>query len=130
MFLGSSYVCQEYALNYLDSCLAVKFYDGSGNRTGFIESMFSSEQDYSRGDQCELIGISKASVGNKEASHQYQTVSEMDRVSEIKGLDLYKFYNVLWIEWNDGIAYRKALGMVWKEAWERQDLEEIDVVLG
>jgi len=40
------------------------------------------------------------------------------------------FYNVLWIEWTDGIAYRKGVGFVTKAAWEAADRELIDVVLG
>jgi len=40
------------------------------------------------------------------------------------------FYNVLWIEWTDGVAYRKGVGFVTKEAWEAADRELIDVVLG
>lgn len=42
----------------------------------------------------------------------------------------YKIYNVLWIEWKDGIAYRLGVGMVWKEFWEGERPDEIDVVLG
>jgi hypothetical protein len=42
----------------------------------------------------------------------------------------YEFVNVLWVEWEDGIAYRKAYGRVMKSAWEAQNLESIDLVLG
>jgi hypothetical protein len=42
----------------------------------------------------------------------------------------YEFYNVLWIERCNGVAYRKGLGRVMKDAWERQDLEEIKITLG
>ena len=42
----------------------------------------------------------------------------------------YKIYSVLWIEWKDGIAYRLGVGMIWKEFWEGEGPEEIDVVLG
>jgi hypothetical protein len=45
-------------------------------------------------------------------------------------IGIYEYYNVMWIEWEDGIAYRKAIGRVYKEAWEAQELEEIDVLLG
>jgi hypothetical protein len=40
-------------------------------------------------------------------------------------------YFVLWIEWIDGVAYRKASGAVAAEAWE-QDKEEdlVDLILG
>lgn len=45
-------------------------------------------------------------------------------------IKIYQFYNVLRIEWEGGIAYRKALGRVFRKAWESQKLEEIDIVLG
>lgn len=41
-----------------------------------------------------------------------------------------KFYFVLWIERVSGIAYRKGLGIVHKEAWEALGLKKIDLVLG
>jgi hypothetical protein len=41
-----------------------------------------------------------------------------------------EYYNVLWIEWIDGIAYRRAVGQVTKEAWQAGDRELIDVKLG
>jgi hypothetical protein len=54
----------------------------------------------------------------------------MDSFSELKKEEVYLFHNVLWIEWKDGIAYRKALGRVMTAAWERQNMVEIDVLLG
>ncbi|KAF2127045.1 HET-domain-containing protein [Dothidotthia symphoricarpi CBS 119687] len=39
-------------------------------------------------------------------------------------------YNVLWIEWKEGIAYRKAGGLVQKEQWEQLEREDIDLILG
>jgi hypothetical protein len=44
--------------------------------------------------------------------------------------NIVNLYNVLWIEWTDGVAYRKAVGQVTKAAWEAADRELIDVVLG
>jgi len=38
--------------------------------------------------------------------------------------------NVLWVKWEQGIAYRVASGYVCEEDWERLELEEIDLVLG
>jgi hypothetical protein len=42
----------------------------------------------------------------------------------------YEFYNVFWIQWEDGIAYRKGIGRVEKDIWEGQPLYWIDVALG
>lgn len=39
-------------------------------------------------------------------------------------------YNVLWLEWQGGIAYRKAVGQVKKGAWESLAKQRIDLVLG
>lgn len=39
-------------------------------------------------------------------------------------------YGVLWVEWIDGVAYRKASGVVDKDAWEGYDLEDVHLVMG
>jgi hypothetical protein len=36
----------------------------------------------------------------------------------------------MWIEWKDGVAYRKAVGRVVEHFWKRIATEEIDVTLG
>lgn len=43
---------------------------------------------------------------------------------------LFEFYHVMFIKWEDGIAYRKGLGRVMKEAWEAQEREPITLILG
>lgn len=42
----------------------------------------------------------------------------------------FRCYDVLWIEWEGEIAYRKAIGQVWKEDWDAADTEEVDIRLG
>lgn len=42
----------------------------------------------------------------------------------------YDFISVLWVEWADGIAYRKGLGRVFLHVWEKQPLEDIELILG
>ncbi|CAG8976499.1 hypothetical protein HYALB_00005996 [Hymenoscyphus albidus] len=40
-------------------------------------------------------------------------------------------YFVLWIEWKDGVAYRRAAGAVTEEAWDSEkESELVDLVLG
>lgn len=39
-------------------------------------------------------------------------------------------YRVLWVEWQDGIAYRLGVGWVERETWEGVNRTEIDLVLG
>jgi hypothetical protein len=58
-------------------------------------------------------------------------LEEWDLISERHGNPgFYDFYNVFWIERCNGVVYRKGLGRVTKNAWESQDLEEIQVKLG
>jgi hypothetical protein len=56
--------------------------------------------------------------------------AELNREWEGKFRDLIDVYYVFWIERKDGVAYRKALGCVAKEAWDRIATEEIDLILG
>ncbi|KAF2841925.1 HET-domain-containing protein [Patellaria atrata CBS 101060] len=43
---------------------------------------------------------------------------------------LHKWYNVLWIAMDEGVAYRRALGMVCKDSWENEKPEKIDILIG
>lgn len=82
-----------------------------------------SQDEYIRGTPCELIAISQGlAKRNKHSApnhHPIQAFNEMDVVQEIEKLEEYVFSNVLWIEWAGGVAYRKATGRVWKEAFEQ-----------
>ncbi|KAF2997937.1 hypothetical protein E8E13_005460 [Curvularia kusanoi] len=42
----------------------------------------------------------------------------------------FRFYNVLWVEWKDGVAYRKGIGKIWADCWDKLCPQPIDVVLG
>lgn len=41
----------------------------------------------------------------------------------------FKWVDVLWIEWKGQIASRRGVGKVWKDAWERASLKEVDITL-
>jgi hypothetical protein len=57
-------------------------------------------------------------------------LDEWDLEERPKTSEFYEFYNVLWVQWKDRIAYRMALGRVLKEAWNRQAMERINITLG
>ncbi|KAF2107854.1 heterokaryon incompatibility protein-domain-containing protein [Lophiotrema nucula] len=76
----------------------------------------------------ELILISEGQVPNSMSSPYYPRL-EWDHPERPKEGRIYKWINVLAIEWKDGIAYRKGLGRVAKSVWETLELEEIDVTL-
>jgi hypothetical protein len=133
ILLGSSYIDDWTNITTPLPRLTINVHDNNGSWTGVITG-FTSEDDYTRGDQCELIAISKASHQRKKqksgSGYRKRNFTEMDTVQELKELDCYEFYNVLWIEWKEDIAYRKALGRVWKKAWDSQNPTMADIVLG
>lgn len=46
---------------------------------------------------------------------------------EVPGSEVYY---VMWIEWEDEVAYRRGLGRVERSAWETLDRQWVDLVLG
>ncbi len=43
---------------------------------------------------------------------------------------LYEWYNVLWVEWSEGIVCSNGVERVEKRVWETQELEWIELTLG
>lgn len=43
---------------------------------------------------------------------------------------LYEHYHVMWIKWENGIAYRQGIGRIFKDVWDKTKKETIDVMLG
>ncbi|KAK0750879.1 heterokaryon incompatibility protein-domain-containing protein [Schizothecium vesticola] len=79
----------------------------------------------------ELIAISESEVSLARAPHARFIFQEVTQRPELMGLDVYEVVNVLWIGWCGGsagmakMAYRKALGTVWKRAWVGADQVEL-----
>src|SRR3954453_23680833 len=44
--------------------------------------------------------------------------------------ETWTFCNVLWVEWKDGVAYRKGAGRVKRRTWEVAEKEDVELVLG
>lgn len=99
-----------------------------------ILQLHSSDQllpdnDFSS-NPCELVVISEGYM--IEGSSGIYVIVEWEFEERPKGAigTKYEFFNVLWVEWEDGIAYRKGYGRVMKSAWEAQGPEMIDLTLG
>lgn len=90
-------------------------------------SMYAVRQ-YLSAESCELIELSSGSVRNQQMEEV--SFDEWDLPDCPRHGGLYEFYNVMWIEWEEGVAYRKAVGRVEKGAWEKCRLEEVEVTLG
>lgn len=79
----------------------------------------------------ELVEVAKGRTPSDAREHsETQVLDEWDHEERPKAHPYYEYYYVLWIEWADGVAYRKALGRVEKDVWEAQDRESIELTLG
>jgi hypothetical protein len=89
-------------------------------------TFFRVSKDPWIGLACELIVISSGST----PTSLYTDMEWVRKFGVQEKAEMEEFYNVLWIEWKDGIAYRKALGRVAKYVFNGQPEEWIDVILG
>ncbi|KFA68356.1 hypothetical protein S40285_02481 [Stachybotrys chlorohalonatus IBT 40285] len=81
-------------------------------------------------EEQEVIAISEATVRVSAGKQVIYTWSELADHKEVISDDLYRFVNVLWIGWTEnGKVYRKALGRVWRAAWEKLSVDKISVIL-
>jgi hypothetical protein len=121
-----------------------RLHDQSGKWAGVMQLHDELETEASSGDSdtsgisyntdngvmpCELVMTSEGYVveGPIEASFSEWKLEERPRRPDG---EKYEFYNVLWVKWEDGIAYRNGCGRVMKSAWEALDPEWIDLTLG
>ncbi|RYP29361.1 hypothetical protein DL766_005418 [Monosporascus sp. MC13-8B] len=78
----------------------------------------------------EIIVISEAALYLKKAAYAPYMFQEVGQRTELEGVEVYEMVNVLWIgRCEGGMAYRKGLGRVWKPAWHRAVLEEVELLL-
>ncbi|OWY57132.1 HET-like protein [Alternaria alternata] len=91
----------------------------SGIITSRHESFFETRM------RVELIAISTDNVARHDLWYRSNVPAEGRKLGGI-----WEFYNVLWIEWTDDVAYRIAVGHIDKGAWEAADRKFIHVVLG
>ena len=105
--------------------------DLDGSWVGIVESNFADEACAltMKGLECETIAMSTG-VERRRKPPNSNHFREMEVCDAIKFLQTYEYYNVLWIERQNGIAYRIAIGRVWKEAWDRKGAETVNVILG
>ena len=93
-------------------------------------------EDLTRQDQqCELVAISSNSAFEIENSEEISgwirnCFPEMDHQLRPRSGNWYHFYHLLWIEWQNGIAYRKGLARIAKSVYDHLPKEEIDLYLG
>ncbi|EHL01939.1 hypothetical protein M7I_1887 [Glarea lozoyensis 74030] len=87
-----------------------------------------TQQQKLRGARLELVEIVTGFSADHNADYPYKSGIPPEMIPKIG--NLYHYYYVLWIEWENGIAYRKGIGKIWKDMWEEQDRETIDLIMG
>lgn len=112
--------------------------DGRGNYCGLLylqepdDILRFPEAESGLTCDVEIVAIcrrrERKSTGNSwRIDGDEEELQDIDSRTELVFKDVY---GVLWVEWTDGIAYRRASGIVDKDAWEGHDLEDVQLVMG
>lgn len=119
------------------NCPAVDLLDSAGKWCGVLRlnrslravdvQAFLDNEVGKHNGMVELIEISAGEVLNQ--SIEEKSFDEWNREECPRHKGLYEFINVLWIQWENGVAYREALGRVTKDVWRKTATEKIPVVL-
>lgn len=80
--------------------------------------------------ELQLIAISRGFIANGLESYVAREIPEYVLEERPKAGEKYEFYNIMWISWRNGIAYREGLGRVHKDKWDSLQVSSIDIVLG
>lgn len=76
----------------------------------------------------EFIAISAGSAKNQADCSG--SLPEWNLHERPKKGEFYEYVNVLLIKWKGNVAFRQGIGRVAKEAWEGEDTELVNVILG
>lgn len=79
----------------------------------------------------EAIELVEIAIGLcRDTTSPWPGLEEIRHEERLKTGQWYEYYRVMWVEWTDGIAYRKGLGRVCKHIWEEQERKPIHLILG
>ena len=110
-------------------CLVFSLVDATGRWVGLVRSSFIDEQEVPTGENCEVIVISAGVAHEDKWGSAKANIMELTLREELKDVEVYEFYNVMWIEQKERVSYRSAVGRVWKAAWDAEPGERVDIVL-
>ena len=110
-------------------CCTANLRLGDGTWAGVVRLTEELEEcSVKPGDICELIELSGGNVRNQDAEAVIFDEWILEECPRHTGL--YEFFNVMWVEWDSGVAYRKAVGRVERDIWEGIAVDDGDLILG
>lgn len=118
-----------------DDTNIVQICTGSGERVGKLHLHNESQAELcpEHSVNTELLGDSSGktieSVAICKTRHYRKRWDEKNQ-KYTGPCDTSEVFDVLWVEWENDVAYRLASGTVDKECWEGLELEDISLVLG
>jgi hypothetical protein len=127
----------------IPSNLGPRIVDASGSVVGVLHGSSSAFQENLPEEPAEFIRISAMDFEPVNGtSHDYVPLWKILHqncpkrchrdvsICSVKQHWHLKVYNVLWIEWEDGVVFRKHVGVILRDAWDTGKAEEVDVRLG
>lgn len=118
-------------------CVGLLYLNNAEERSYFNRA----DSGLSSTNALELVAISRGTSTNllspeldRDVTQKFRSTSNFHHFDSFdtfgNGLPIDCMF-VLWIEWEDGVAYRRACGVVNAEAWERErEKELVDLILG
>lgn len=114
------------------------------NAAGQTVEVVATSRGYTPEDHEFWFRVSTGSTSSTEETNNIEYTAKMRRCVNLQVehliekafmegtvmIPMKEWYNVLWIEWEGSIAYRRCCGKVLKRIWEAQELEAISLVLG
>lgn len=114
--------------------LHIFLHDPSTHRVaGIIETNFEQRTQYAPGNECLLIALYHGHTDNISwvPIEYYRYANEMETKNSSKsGASTWDWIQVLWVELEGQIAYRRGVGKVWACAWTNANVTRSDMVLG
>jgi len=114
--------------------------DDTGNVTGsLLPNLNEGLDQLPAGFSCDVVQVSEGAALDFGTERLWRMdnwglpegLEGLDAVqTHIDSTKVYRYANVLWMEWNEGKAYRRGVGRIEISAWLRSNLQSVTVALG
>lgn len=110
--------------------------NAGGDFVGTIEAPV-----YSLNKKLPIVNVELIRIGDMELTRQHPNgeffpllgslyPETLDKNVQPRFAKTLTIVHVLWLKWENGVAFRMGIGMVLQEAWDAADADEVDIRLG